>query len=401
MARAEKEESLFLNKDNGLLFKSITKLNATLHIPNIKSTGSVVSNWELLERVRSILMSENSCQIKIISSSPSSVSLDIEPHTLKSRDEIINKLNGSSIKVSGLPNTIKIAATPFKCKQIKRHHWESHFRDAKYTDETKPGFRPDTVLIQGLPIKWFSKENSMVPSEEFINDSFEVFGKIRRVDIPSLDPYRSRIRHFYLGDENNQPVVKDNHSITPLLFDIYIQYMDYSGFNNCMNNICGKKLIKINNDNMSDLININFNNFSSFYYSVDFDRCYHLSDEAIEWRNKERCRLQEEDQIRAILENKIEEKLEIEIVEKKAIEENHCFMQSNISLDVKNNSICEENIDKPIINLSDKISPTAVSVNNSTIDDNIDRKLLEKIIFLRQTERKIANMLLEHLLKYF
>lgn len=65
-------------------------------------------------------------------------------------------------------------------------------------NEMKPGERPDTVHISGLPSKWFiskrSHQDSDKPSELILQRVFEVFGEIRRVDIPMLDPYRNHMK---------------------------------------------------------------------------------------------------------------------------------------------------------------------------------------------------------------
>lgn len=62
----------------------------------------------------------------------------------------------------------------------------------------KPGERPDTVHVSGLPSKWFagkrSHQESDKPSEQTLKRIFEMYGEIRSVDIPMLDPYRNHMK---------------------------------------------------------------------------------------------------------------------------------------------------------------------------------------------------------------
>lgn len=62
-----------------------------------------------------------------------------------------------------------------------RHDWDSFFRDAKDMNETLPGERPDTIHLEGLPCRWFSKRESQFPdrpSEEVLIAVFQTFGKV-------------------------------------------------------------------------------------------------------------------------------------------------------------------------------------------------------------------------------
>lgn len=62
-----------------------------------------------------------------------------------------------------------------------RHDWDSFFRDAKDMNETLPGERPDTIHLEGLPCRWFSKRESQFPdrpSEEVLVAVFQTFGKV-------------------------------------------------------------------------------------------------------------------------------------------------------------------------------------------------------------------------------
>ena len=86
--------------------------------------------------------------------------------------------------------------------QKSRHDWDSFFKDNKNMNEMKAGERPDTIHIQNLPTKWFLNyyDRSGLakdwPNEYVLKKVFQTFGEIREVDIPTLDPYRYKMRIF-------------------------------------------------------------------------------------------------------------------------------------------------------------------------------------------------------------
>ncbi len=108
---------------------------------------------------------------------------------------------------------------------IFRYDWDSFFIENKDMNEMKPGERPDTIHVQNLPTKWFINTQVLKviikkciffyfssvhefathhndyfqdksgiakdkPSEYVLKKVFTMFGEIRAVDIPMLDPYR-------------------------------------------------------------------------------------------------------------------------------------------------------------------------------------------------------------------
>jgi arginine/serine-rich splicing factor 17 len=74
----------------------------------------------------------------------------------------------------------------------------------------------------------------MKPSESMLRAVFEVFGPLRTVDIPMLDPYRPKMvsnppNTFAFGQDG--------------LFEAFIQYQEYVGFLKCMTAFRGMKLL--------------------------------------------------------------------------------------------------------------------------------------------------------------
>ena len=111
-------------------------------------------------------------------------------------DQVLSKLDMKTIKLSGFVELLKVRAAEAKPPFPTRQDWDDFFRDNKTMNEMKPGERPDTIVVSNLPTKWFlnrhdrSGQSNDKPSEYVLKKVFGVFGEIRAVDVPSLDPYR-------------------------------------------------------------------------------------------------------------------------------------------------------------------------------------------------------------------
>lgn len=136
---------------------------------------------------------------------------------------------------------MKVKAAEVKDEFPTRHSWDSYFRDAKHMNELKAGERPDTIHISGLPVKWFSEDEGITPSEPLIAKIFKRYGTLRRVDVPAADPYRSKMR---LGATIQKFSYEDG-----VFFDAYIQYVDYMDFVKAMDALRGMKLFKKDKEN--------------------------------------------------------------------------------------------------------------------------------------------------------
>lgn len=118
--------------------------------------------------------------------------------------QILGRLDGASIKLSGFSEGFRVRASEAKDDFPTRHDWDSFFRDARNMDEMKAGERPDTIYISNLPITWFCprhQENAdhPKPSENIFKRIFEKFGQVRNVDIPICDPYRNQMKSNMTG----------------------------------------------------------------------------------------------------------------------------------------------------------------------------------------------------------
>merc|ERR1712141_696557 len=98
-------------------------------------------------------------------------------------------------------------------------------------------------------------------SEFVLKKSFAAFGEIRIVDIPMLDPYRSKMKKSLAG-------IDVFTFGLDLVFEAFIQYKEYIGFVKAMNALKGMKLCcKDRHEDRSWVANI----------KVDFDKTKHLA----------------------------------------------------------------------------------------------------------------------------
>lgn len=136
-----------------------------------------------------------------------------------------------------------------------------------------PGYRPDTVLIQNLPLRWFSKDENL--KTNWLIGAFSTFGDIRRFHIPLLDEFEKAKAS---KSDESEGFKKFNFNSEHQTFDVYLMYKDYVGFVNAMDGLRGMKLVKCRKDE----------NFKTVYIEheikLDFDKSKHLSDKAIRRR---------------------------------------------------------------------------------------------------------------------
>ena len=195
------KDVLDLFKPQGLYIKPIARLNVSVQLPQLKKSGSKISNWEVMERVKDMAKPLSFPVFKIAKSSLEFIRFEAEVENYGVMDAALTKLGHDkhdmkTIKLSGFEEQLKVLAAEVKPPFPTRHDWDSYFKDNKNMNEMKAGERPDTILIQNVPTKWFmnSYDRSGMakdkPSEYVLKKVFETFGEVRCVDIPMLDPYR-------------------------------------------------------------------------------------------------------------------------------------------------------------------------------------------------------------------
>ncbi|XP_030642563.1 A-kinase anchor protein 17A [Chanos chanos] len=269
-------EAVRLCPAQNLYLKPIAKMTVSVALPQLKLPGKSISNWEVMERLKTMVHPEQFSSLRISKSTMDFIRFEGEVENKSVVKNLLAKLEGKSIKLSGFTDILKVRAAENKVDFPTRHDWDSFFRDAKDMNETVPGERPDTIHLEGLPCKWFAERDGSPdrPSESVLREVFEGFGKIRNVDIPMLDPYRGE-----MTDKNFNTFTFGGH----LNFEAYVQYQEYVGFVKAMDTLRGMKLMYKGEDGKAVACNI----------KVTFDTTKHLSDAFLKRRQQERLKLQE------------------------------------------------------------------------------------------------------------
>lgn len=270
-------EAVCLSADYNLYLKPIVKMTISVALPQLKLPGKSISNWEVMERVKAMVAPEQFSALRISKSTMDFIRFEGEVENKTVVKNLLARLDGKSIKLSGFTDVLKVRAVENKVDFPTRYEWDSFFRDAKDMNETLPGERPDTIHLEGLPCRWFSLKDSQFPdrpSEDVLVAVFQSFGKVRKVDIPMLDPYREEMM-----DKNFNTFSFGGH----LNFEAYVQYQEYGGFTKAMDTLRGMKLMLKGDDEKAVACNI----------KVTFDTSKHLSESAVKRRSMERLKLQE------------------------------------------------------------------------------------------------------------
>ncbi|XP_075052594.1 A-kinase anchor protein 17A [Mixophyes fleayi] len=265
----------------GLYLKPILKMIISVALPQLKQPGKSISNWEVMERLKGMVNNHQFSTLRISKSTMDFIRFEGEVENKSLVKAFIVSLDGKSIKLSGFSDILKVRAAEYKIDFPTRHDWDCFFRDAEDMNENLPGERPDTIHLEGLPCKWFALKDSgsEKPSEEVLVKVFSIYGEIRNVDIPMLDPYREEMtgRNFHTFSFGGH-----------LNFEAYVQYKEYVGFVKAMTALRGMKLMHKGEDGKAVACNI----------KVSFDTTKHLSEVSIKKRQLERQKLQELEQRR-------------------------------------------------------------------------------------------------------
>lgn len=252
-----------------------------VQLPVIKTPGYSISNWEVMEKLKISICPNVFSFIKVTKSSLEFLHFEAEAESKELLQKFITSLDGKCIKLSGISEILKVKAGKAKTKFPKKHDWIAFFRDSKFLDESKYGERPDTLHVKGLPLKWFGsgrRKSEDTPSEDVVREFFEAFGSLRNIDIPILDEYRPRME---LQDSEKITGFRTFSFGSNLYFDVFIQYLDYTGFEKAMQELEGRKLIHVLDDGKNASVNLD----------VNFDRTCHLSERNIRKQDALRERL--------------------------------------------------------------------------------------------------------------
>ncbi|KAG5326847.1 AK17A protein, partial [Acromyrmex heyeri] len=269
-----------LYPSHALYLKPLAKVNVSVSLPQLKTPGKTISTWEVMEKIRALILPDEFASLKVAKSTLEFIRLEGDLRDRCRLPRVLARLDLQQLNLSGFSNVLKVRAAEAKDDFPTRHSWNSYFRDAKHMNELKAGERPDTIHITGLPVKWFTEDNTNVPSESLVTKIFKKWGALRKVDVPAADSYRSRMR---LGNNIHKFSFEDG-----IFFDVYVQYVEYMDFVRAMDALRGMKLLKKDGQNSLTAT-----------LKVDFDKTKHLSDNSISHRDFERKRLIAQDNLAA------------------------------------------------------------------------------------------------------
>jgi len=240
----DRSECIDLLGSAGLFLTPLAKLSITVTLPKLV-TGQFISNKEITEKLKTAIKPVKFTSIRITKSTVEFVRFDAEISSRAQLDSVIKRIDLKGIKLNNCTGLLKIRAAEAKLNFPTRHDWDSFFRDAKHMNEMKAGERPDTVVLKGLPNRWFSqfKESSKIrPSEQLMQRLMMQFGDIRHIDIPTTDPLRHQMSATISGLSQATLSNKD------VLFTCFVQFREYIGFAKCMHELQGKKLVYVEDD---------------------------------------------------------------------------------------------------------------------------------------------------------
>ncbi len=286
----------------GLFLKPDPKISIEVKLPDLKQVGVSVSNWEVMEKIKVLALPEVFVSLRVINYTREIIHFEGEFESMRVMRKVILLIDGKAIKLSGFPDLLRVRAKLKDVPYPSKQQWEEYFneRGMESFDDERPGERPDTILIKGLPIKWFvSRTSEGQPCPRILTQAFLKFGRVREVGIYQSIPVSHRSFSSF------GPGMKCLH------FEAYIQYEKYSAFCNAMSSLKGMKLFRLEEGG----------NDATAIVTVDFDRNAYLSDRNI----RKRLRIEERRRRERLEEEKEEEeqckRVEREQEEKRRLEE--------------------------------------------------------------------------------
>lgn len=247
----------------GLFLKPDSKIAIQVRLPEIRGSGVSISNWEVMEKIKSLSKPEEFRSLRVENYSREVIRFEGEFETVRSMRKVVLLLNGKCMKLSGLSDLLKIRAKQHEPQYPTKKEWEDYFveKGVETFDDGRPGERPDTLMVRGLPVKWFvSQTSENKPCPRLLTLAFQKFGNVRQVGICNPS---SSMRHHHSEFSSFGPGSSEN----TLYFTAYIQYEKYSAFCSAMDTLKGMKLMRLECGGKEAVVSI----------EVNFDRSGYLS----------------------------------------------------------------------------------------------------------------------------
>lgn len=260
----------------GLFLRPEARIHIQVRLPEIRNPGVTVSNWEVMEKLKAHAHPEKFNYLRVLTSSRETIKFEGEFVSVRILKKVILLLNKKTIKLKGFSDPLRVQASAADSAFPSKEEWERYFQERgveTFTDG-RPGERPDTIHIRGLPIKWFTSHSSGGrPCPTILSQTFQKFGRVRQVGF--YDPSSTQA-------DSSTKNGSTFSSFGPgagtefLNFEAYIQYEDYKGFCDALASLKGMLLSKVVDD-ASVLPAV-------AKIKVDFDRSGFLSDRNIRKR---------------------------------------------------------------------------------------------------------------------
>lgn len=266
----------------GLFLKAEARINIEVKLPEIRASGVSVSNWEVMEKLKALSKPEEFQTLRVARYSRERIEFEGEFESLRPMRKVILLLNGKSMKLSGFTELLKIKAKQLEPPFPSKKEWEDYFseRGVQTFDEAKPGERPDTIRIKGLPVKWFvSKESEGKPCPRVLAQAFQKFGKVRQVGI-----YDTSTSSTSFSQSASFSSFGPGSGARALHFEAFVQYEKYASFCSAMSSLKGMQILRLEEGGREALARI----------SVEFDRSGFLSDRSVRKRRHAEERRQRE-----------------------------------------------------------------------------------------------------------
>ena len=223
----------------GLYLKMEALINIEVRLPEIRNPGVSVSNWEIMEKLKNQAEPEEFSSLRVVLSSREVIRFEGELDSVRALKKVVLMINGRTIKLKGFSDPLKIKAAIAADDAPSKQQWEDYFigKGIETFDDGKPGERPDTVHVKGLPVKWFaSKTSEGKPCTRLITQAFQKFGKVRQVGFYNPSGNVSSKDFSSFGPKSGPEVLN---------FETYVQYDKYVSFCCAMKGLSGMKLIRL------------------------------------------------------------------------------------------------------------------------------------------------------------
>ena len=284
----------------GLFLKPEARVSVDVKLPEIKSSGNAVSNWEVMEKIKALSQPEEFVSLRVVNYSRELVQFEGELDSVRAMRKVLLLLNGKSMKLSGFSELLRVRAKQLQLPYPTRAEWEEFFetRGTSVFEEGRPGERPDTIRVKGLPLKWFiSKASEGRPCLKVLSQAFQKFGIVRQVGL--LDPTAGMTVERREGE--SFACFGPGTGTRTYHFEAYVQYEKYTGFVNAINSLKGMVILRLEEGGKEAVARI----------AVEFDKTAFLSERNVRKRTRaeERRRQEREEEERKEQERKKEEEL--------------------------------------------------------------------------------------------